>query len=603
MVDRAMAVRSSAAKCLRQMLNCAPFLYTTELENVFSLCFRSLEGSNYEVRCSLAQVLGALVAATQQQQHSAKTRFVSLEEVLNLLASGFLRGGIGFLKSGAGEMIKGGSSVSRETRVGVTHAYVVLVSHLGSAWLERNMTVFLMHLLDLLANPKSATSHMDAVYSRKCIAFVLRSVLGKQLSEKAQAQAIKELVNILNRYMNAHSNTSDSNSDNSNTASSGTNAPKDTIQTDIQLTQHVLVCALLEMGCLIERLGTSSITVVNDPHVGLIDTVCSIVVHPSSSARLSASWCLRCIAVAVPSQLTPLIERSLERLETLKSNPETINGYSAALSALLGSVCQTPLGIPHNKGKLIFNIAEDLLRSASQNSRLSLQRTQAGWLLIGAVMTLGPPVVKGLLPRMLLLWKNSFPRSSKELESEKARGDAFTWQITLENRAGALSAMASFLTHCNKLATDEVKRRLLTPIESALTMLAALGTVFKGYGPSVKASCAMVRLRLYETLLLLPPQSYDNCYTNLLRLLVSEFTLTENVANTTTSLLRSFCHSDDNTILGSWLQETDHKAIEDQVCSYISPFYSSYRNIDFITAIKLKVQFSIILMLSKDGTQ
>jgi hypothetical protein len=280
--------------------------------------------------------------------------------------------------------------------------------------------------------------------------------------------------------------------------------------------------------------------------------------------------------VAAPSQLTPLIERSLERLETLKSNPETINGYSAALSALLGSVCQTPLGIPHNKGKLIFNIAEDLLRSASQNSRLSLQRTQAGWLLIGAVMTLGPPVVKGLLPRMLLLWKNSFPRSSKELESEKARGDAFTWQITLENRAGALSAMASFLAHCNKLATDEVKRRLLTPIESALTMLAALGTVFKGYGPSVKASCAMVRLRLYETLLLLPPQSYDNCYTNLLRLLVSEFTLTENVANTTTSLLRSFCHSDDNTILGSWLQETDHKAIEDQVCSYISPFYSSY---------------------------
>lgn len=30
---------------------------------------------------------------------------------------------------------------------------------------------------------------------------------------------------------------------------------------------------------------------------------------------------------------------------------------------------------------------------------------------------------------MLLLWRNSFPRSSKELESEKARGDAFTWQV------------------------------------------------------------------------------------------------------------------------------------------------------------------------------
>jgi hypothetical protein len=39
---------------------------------------------------------------------------------------------------------------------------------------------------------------------------------------------------------------------------------------------------------------------------------------------------------------------------------------------------------------------------------------------------------------MLLLWRNAFPRSAKELESEKARGDAFTWQVTLEGRAGAL---------------------------------------------------------------------------------------------------------------------------------------------------------------------
>ena len=50
----------------------------------------------------------------------------------------------------------------------------------------------------------------------------------------------------------------------------------------------------------------------------------------------------------------------------------------------------------------------------------------------------GPSVVRNHLPRMLLLWRNAFPRSTKELESEKARGDAFTWQVTLEGRAGAL---------------------------------------------------------------------------------------------------------------------------------------------------------------------
>ena len=86
----------------------------------------------------------------------------------------------------------------------------------------------------------------------------------------------------------------------------------------------------------------------------------------------------------------------------------------------------------------IFNVAEDLLRTATQNSRLSLQRTQSGWLLLGAIMTLGSSVVKQHLPRMLLLWRNAFPRSTKELESEKARGDAFTWQVMLESRSGAL---------------------------------------------------------------------------------------------------------------------------------------------------------------------
>lgn len=43
----------------------------------------------------------------------------TLEEVLELMATGFLRGGSGFLKSG-GEMLKVGGSVNREVRVGVT---------------------------------------------------------------------------------------------------------------------------------------------------------------------------------------------------------------------------------------------------------------------------------------------------------------------------------------------------------------------------------------------------------------------------------------------------------------------------------------------------
>jgi len=37
----------------------------------------------------------------------------------------------------------------------------------------------------------------------------------------------------------------------------------------------------------------------------------------------------------------------------------------------------------------VFNVAEAILRSVGQNSRLAISRTQAGWLMIGALMTMG----------------------------------------------------------------------------------------------------------------------------------------------------------------------------------------------------------------------
>ena len=553
LTDRVMAVRTSAARCLFEMIQHAVFLYTTDLENVFSICFRSLEGSNYEVRCEIAKVLGALVAITQQtstttglqQQQSTSSnskpiKLATLDEVLNLLGTGFLKGtlGTGFLKTG--EMIKGNfQSVNKEVRVGVTHAYVNAIGSLGVVWLERNLPTIFNHLLELLPNLKAST-HMDVIYCRRCIFYILIT-LSKMLSEKAQIQSIKVLITILNKYRIQTENTAET-------------------------IKELLICILLVIGCIFEDLSTCSTSFLNENNSKVVEIISSLLVYPVPSVRITASWCLRCIAIASPSQLTLLIDRCLEQLEKqTETSPEIIHGYSFALSSLIGVACQTPLGMPHSKGKLIFCVAEDLLRSASQNSRLSQQRTQSGWQLIGSIMTLGTSFVRSLLPRLQLIWKNSFPRNSKDLDSEKSRGDAFTWQITLENRTGALAAMASFINYNRSLVTDDIIRRLLMPIEAAISMLINLNNLFKNFGPSVKASCTMVRLRLYEILLILPADTYQSSYTHLLRLLVSEFTLAENVANTTTSLLRNICHPDNEIVLGSWIQETDHKLFEDQL--------------------------------------
>lgn len=556
MTDRSMAVRQAAAKCMDELVNEASFMSTSELETVASICFRALDGSNYDARCTIAKLLGNLMATAQSpKQPNSKVKPARLEDVLNILASGFLKGTLGgFLKtSSAGEMIKGSNPVNREIRVGITHAYVELIKCMGGLWLERNISVFLTHVLELVASPRATSSHVDAVYARKCVQFIMRSVIGGMLGEKAQISAAKEICQVIIKQMNTVGEASVE-------ASEGKGQSP-----DLTASQHVIVCALHELGCLVLRLGTSASPLVAEPATGIIEPVVSVLIHPSHAARLSASWCLASIAVALPSQLTPLLDRCVERMDKLRSSPEAVAGYSSALAALLGGVYQCPLGIPHSKGKQIFSIAEELLRTASQNSRLSLQRTQSGWLLLGALMTLGSSVIKNHLPRMLLLWRNAFPRSVRELESEKVRGEAFTWQVTLEGRAGALGAMYSFLLNCRDLVTEDVIRRMLAPLECALVMMSQLASVIKMYGSQLKASAATIRLRLYDVLSLLPPESFDGLYPNLLRELVAEFTLTDNPANTTTSQLRFMCHVDDSVILGSWLQETDHKAIEDQL--------------------------------------
>uniref|UniRef100_A0A8C3IKW0 HEAT repeat-containing protein 5B n=1 Tax=Chrysemys picta bellii TaxID=8478 RepID=A0A8C3IKW0_CHRPI len=556
LTDRSMAVRCAVAKCLLELQNEAVFMWTAELENVATLCFKALENSNYGVRVAVSKLLGTVMAtalipkqATVMRQNVKRA---TLEEVLELMATGFLRGGSGFLKSG-GEMLKVGGSVNREVRVGVTQAYVVFVTTLGGQWLERNFATFLSHVLDLVSHPRATQTHVEAVYSRRCVSFILRATVGSLLGEKAQIAAAKDICQAIGKQMKAvEAVVNDTNGENKSGAA------------DVAASQHVMVCALQELGSLVQSLNATASPLIQEPSIGLLETVTSVLLHPSMAARLAAAWCLRCVAVALPFQLTPFLDRCAERLNNLKTSPEAVSGYSFAMAALLGGVHQYPLGIPHAKGKVI-SIAEDLLRTAAQNSRLSLQRTQAGWLLLGALMTLGPSVVRYHLPKMLLLWRNVFPRSLKELEAEKARGDSFTWQVTLEGRAGALCAMRSFVAHCPELLTEDVIRKLMTPIECAMTMMSHIPSVIKAHGAHLKASAAMVRLRLYDILALLPPKTYEGSFNALLRELVAEFTLTDNSANTTTSLLRSLCHYDDSVLLGSWLQETDHKSIEDQL--------------------------------------
>lgn len=92
---------------------------------------------------------------------------------------------------------------AREVRVGVTQAYVVFVTTLGGQWLERTFATFLSHVLDLVSHPRATQTHVEAVYSRRCVSFMLRSTLGGLLGEKAQIAAGKDICQAISKQMRA----------------------------------------------------------------------------------------------------------------------------------------------------------------------------------------------------------------------------------------------------------------------------------------------------------------------------------------------------------------------------------------------------------------
>lgn len=95
----------------------------------------------------------------------------------------------------------------------------------------------------------------------------------------------------------------------------------------------------------------------------------------------------------------------------MKSCSDAISGYSLALAALIAAASDCKLGIPHGKPKQVLRqapmhlycflmpamyvrpqvltCAEDMLKTATQQSRLAVAKISAGYILLNAVVSMG----------------------------------------------------------------------------------------------------------------------------------------------------------------------------------------------------------------------
>eukprot|EP00731_Ephydatia_muelleri_P027892 Em0019g765a len=312
--DKSMLVRSAAAKCGIQLAKCSTFLYSQELDAISNSCLKALEGSNYEVRCSVAAFLGTLVSLTQKPlppSLKGKLKLPSLEEALLILSNGFIRGASMFMKAGGADLLKTGTA-SREVRVGITQVsvgmmrvgvgmmwvgvgitlgrvvitwsgfrvgtkqcrdntehlsgYTTFLAEMGGAWAEKHLPSLISHVLDLAYHTRTTSTHIDAVYSRKCVSFILRFLCGKLLSESAQLIAAKHLCSLVCQRVAAVQGQSLPliPRDSPLPPSLPLPPPPAAPEKATTILQHLLICSILEVSALVCTLNTAALPLVAD---------------------------------------------------------------------------------------------------------------------------------------------------------------------------------------------------------------------------------------------------------------------------------------------------------------------------------------------------
>uniref|UniRef100_A0A914GR10 HEAT repeat-containing protein 5B n=1 Tax=Globodera rostochiensis TaxID=31243 RepID=A0A914GR10_GLORO len=598
LADRVLSVRAAAAKCLVSLVAepDSPLFAQYDLESMCTLCIKSLNCANCEVRQAIAQVFAKMAARVAMQNMqvlpkmlgqvpstsssstglssttSGSKQLGTLEDILRSLANGMQRGGVGgFLKTAAKTATGFNPRGQRETRIGIAQAYVALAHELGPRWLKRNIPMWFKHMLDLVskcASEPSSKSIAVSIHSydpsadvslcvRRCVLFVLRSTVGQLLSEPDLINACKELGNVLGDLITCFDCVVlDSNKE-----------EERVIGLDVFTSAHACIVCLMEIGSIALQVDTAIVSIFVEAS-GILEPVFSCLVHPIQSVRIAAAWSLRCVVSAIPSLATPLVDRCLSRLEYLKRSSDAVSGFSLSLGALLPqcSYSNSPLGIPFAKARQVFTAAEDLIKSATQNPRLMLHKVRAGWLMTAAVISMGSAFAKPVLDRLFILWRISFARSVEETKTEKDCGDATTWEATLEARAGALDTMVALVEFCADLCTDETIRRMTVPIETTLGTMGMVGDLLLMHGVRIRPAIQLLRLRLFSLLCRLPVGRFESAVNPLLKELVAEVTLSDNVQSAQkSSLCASVCTSLEGMFLGGWVTSSESAYLETEL--------------------------------------
>ncbi|KAF9189684.1 hypothetical protein BGZ50_000632 [Haplosporangium sp. Z 11] len=466
-LDKALIMRSSSAECLTALVKYTSITFTRgELETSTTLFIRAMDESTYTIRKSVANLIATLLyskfqgeenlsmASTQSPPPGAGKQAIGNEaftldvnELLTHLSTAYNK-----------------PNTSREVRAGISETYSALFIMLGPSIVERHYGAILRHLLtELASNPKNTGSRFEILTVREHVEYLLRGVIGAQLlSESGQIASIRELVGSWLKTWPA------------------------VMPGDVEPSEYALIGALNETSALLLDLGGAASSVQDI----LLSSLTNLVSHPSRAVQIATAWCLRCLCISLPTNLAKLIQTLSAKLSTdlgtLSNNGANFQdvstraqGLAYAIGGLITVISIHPLYVSFEMSARIFSMAAQLIKnSASKEIRVAAAQVQIAWILIGALMCLGPNFVKMHLPQLLLLWKNALSKFTSKDATNTTRSE-LDWAFMMHARECALGSVASFLLHnSDKLVTVDVSKRVAALLANTLSFTAVVPTSF-----------------------------------------------------------------------------------------------------------------------------
>ncbi|KAF9537032.1 hypothetical protein EC957_008976, partial [Mortierella hygrophila] len=468
-LDKALIMRSSSAECLTALVKHTTIVFTkAELEASMTLFIRAMDESTFEIRKSVATLIATLLYSKFQGEENLM--MASAQSPPPMGPGGKPATGYEVFTLDVNELLSHLSiaynkpNTSREVRAGLSETYAALLIMLGPSIVERHYGTILKHLLtELVSNPKNTGSRFEILTVREHVEYMLRGVIGARLlSESGQIASIRELVGSWLKMWPA------------------------VMPGEIEPSEYALVSALNETSALLLDLGGAASSIQDI----LMSSLTNLVSHPSRAVQTATAWCLRCLCISLPTNLAKLIQTLSAKLSTdlgtLNNNGNNFqdvatraNGLAYAIGGLITVISVHPLYVSFEMSARIFSMAAQLIKnSTNKEVRVAAAQIQIAWVLIGALMCLGPNFVKMHLPQLLLMWKTALPKFTSKDATNTNRSE-LDWAFMMHARECALGSIASFLFHNGeKLATVDVSKRVSALLSNTMAFAAVVPTTF-----------------------------------------------------------------------------------------------------------------------------